>query len=87
LNVKFSPSTLVGNEGIEKFSNFLRAFMKLKIQHVQFNVVSVQTLKDAQANPDKYKGLVVRVAGYSAFFTELSKKIQDDIINRTEHNL
>jgi formate C-acetyltransferase len=87
LNVKFSPSTLVGNEGIEKFSNFLRAFMKLKIQHVQFNVISVQTLKDAQANPDKYKGLVVRVAGYSAFFTELSNKIQDDIINRTEHNL
>ncbi|WP_461204767.1 formate C-acetyltransferase [Clostridium sp. DL1XJH146] len=87
LNVKFTPSTLEGNEGIKKFSDFLMAFMKLKIQHVQFNVVSVETLRDAQANPDKYKGLVVRVAGYSAFFTELSKKIQDDIIHRTEHAL
>lgn len=87
LNVKFTPSTLKGNEGIEKFSGFLMAFMKLKIQHVQFNVVSADTLKDAQDNPDKYKGLVVRVAGYSAFFTELSKKIQNDIIRRTEHIL
>lgn len=87
LDVKFTPSTLNGNEGIEKFSDFLMAFMKLKIQHVQFNVVSADTLKDAQDNPGKYKGLVIRVAGYSAFFTELSKKIQDDIIRRTEHIL
>lgn len=87
LNVKFNPKTLEGEDGINKLSNFLLAFMKLKIQHVQFNVVSVDTLKKAQANPKDYKGLVVRVAGYSAFFTELSKEIQNDIIRRTEHSL
>ncbi|MCY6369871.1 formate C-acetyltransferase [Clostridium ganghwense] len=87
LNVKFSPKALEGIEGINKMANYLLAFMKLKIQHIQFNVVSVETLRDAQKHPENYKGLVVRVAGYSAFFVELSKEIQDDIIARTEHNL
>jgi len=87
LNVKFSPKTLEGAEGINKLSHFLYAFMKLKIQHIQFNVVSVETLKSAQASPNDYKGLVIRVAGYSAFFIELSREIQDDIIRRTQHNL
>lgn len=87
LNVKFSPKTLEGDHGIQKLCDFLLAFMKLKIQHIQFNVVSVDTLKSAQERPNDYKGLVIRVAGYSAFFIELSKEIQDDIIRRTEHNL
>jgi len=87
LNVKFSPKTLEGEVGINKLCDFLFAFMKLKIQHIQFNVVSAITLKNAQASPNDYKGLVVRVAGYSAFFIELSREIQDDIIRRTEHNL
>ena len=87
LNVKFSPKTLEGAEGINKLSQFLYAFMKLKIQHIQFNVVSALTLKSAQASPNDYKGLVIRVAGYSAFFIELSREIQDDIIRRTQHNL
>lgn len=87
LNVKFSPKTLEGQEGINKMANYLLAFMKLKIQHIQFNVISVETLKDAQRHPENYKGLVVRVAGYSAFFVELSKEIQNDIIARTEHSL
>ncbi|KPU27224.1 formate acetyltransferase [Caloranaerobacter sp. TR13] len=87
LNIKFNPKSLENNDGINKLSDFLLAFMKLKIQHVQFNVISVDTLRKAQINPNDYKGLVVRVAGYSAFFTELSKEIQDDIIKRTEHNL
>lgn len=87
LNVKFSPKTLEGQDGIYKLSNFLRAFMKLKIQHIQFNVVSVETLQKAQKYPNEYKGLVVRVAGYSAFFTELSTEIQNDIIRRTQHCL
>ncbi|MGK0465358.1 formate C-acetyltransferase [Clostridium sp.] len=87
LNVKFSPKTLEGDEGIHKLCDFLYGFMKLKIQHIQFNVVSVETLKSAQASPNDYKGLVIRVAGYSAFFIELSREIQDDIIKRTEHNL
>ncbi|MHC1684994.1 MAG: formate C-acetyltransferase [Clostridiaceae bacterium] len=87
LNVKFTPKTLEGDHGIKKFADFLLAFMKLKIQHIQFNVISRETLLDAQKNPQNYKGLVVRVAGYSAFFVELNKEIQDDIISRTEHSL
>ncbi|MFD3157853.1 formate C-acetyltransferase [Haloimpatiens sp. FM7330] len=87
LNVKFNPKTLEGQEGINKMANYLLAYMKLKIQHIQFNVVSAETLREAQRHPEKYKGLVVRVAGYSAFFVELSKEIQDDIIRRTEHSL
>lgn len=87
LNCKFSPSALEGDKGINKLSDFIEAYMKLKIQHIQFNVITVDLLKEAQKNPEKYKGLVVRVAGYSAFFVELSKEIQNDIINRTEHNL
>ena len=63
------------------------AFMRLKIQHVQFNVQSRETLMDAQANPENYGGLLVRVAGYSAFFTELNPSIQNDIISRIEHAL
>ncbi|MDP4145017.1 MAG: formate C-acetyltransferase [Bacillota bacterium] len=87
LNVKFSPKALEGDEGISKMANYLMAFTKLKIQHVQFNVISADTLRDAQKHPENYKGLVVRVAGYSAFFVELSKEIQNDIIARTEHYL
>lgn len=87
LNVKFTPATLAGEQGIVKLGNFLRAFMKLKIQHIQFNVLNGETLKLAQEKPEDYSGLVVRVAGYSAFFVELSKEIQDDIIRRTSHEL
>ena len=87
LNVKLSPSTLKDDKGINNFVNFIYAYMKLKLTHIQFNVVGVETLKKAQLEPEKYNNLVVRVAGYSAFFNELNKKIQDDIIQRTEHNL
>lgn len=87
LNVKFTPATLEGQSGLSKLSDFLRAFMKLKLQHVQFNVLNAETLKEAQQKPEDYAGLVVRVAGYSAFFVELSKEIQDDIIRRTAHEL
>lgn len=87
LNVKFTPSTLEGMSGLSKLSNFIMAFMKLKLQHVQFNVLNVETLLHAQKKPQDYAGLVVRVAGYSAFFVELSKEIQDDIIRRTAHQI
>lgn len=87
LNLKFQPNTLKGQEGIDKFANFLRAFTKLKIQHVQFNVQTRETLLKAQKNPNSYRGLVVRVAGYSAFFVDLNEKIQNDIIARAEHVL
>lgn len=87
LNLKFNPESLKGDEGINKFCAFLMAFTKLKIQHIQFNVISKHTLIDAQNNPNEYKGLLVRVAGYSAFFIELNEKIQNDIIARAEHAL
>ena len=85
LNVKLSPGPLNSEQGLENFVNFIYAFIKLKLQHIQFNVIGGELLKEAQLNPEKYSNLVVRVAGYSAFFTELNEKIQNDIINRTEH--
>ena len=69
---------------LEKFVAYLRGYFDQKGMHVQYNVVSRETLLDAQKNPEKYKTLVVRVAGYSALFTTLSRSLQDDIINRTE---
>ncbi|MFX3617368.1 MAG: formate C-acetyltransferase [Sporolactobacillus sp.] len=87
LNLKFQPNTLKGTSGIKKFADFLMAFTKLKIRHVQFNVQSRETLIEAQKHPENYAGLIVRVAGYSAFFVDLNKKIQDDIIARCEHVL
>ncbi len=83
-NMKFHPSALKGESGIAGFISLIRAFFDQKGMHMQFNVVSRETLRDAQAHPENYKGLVVRVAGYSALFTTLSKSLQDDIINRTE---
>ena len=83
-NQKFHPSALNGREGLENFVALIRSYFDQKGSHMQFNVVDRETLLDAQKNPDKYKHLVVRVAGYSALFTTLSKSLQDDIINRTE---
>lgn len=86
-NQKFHPSALSGINGLQNFSCLIRGFFDKKGMHMQFNVVDRQTLLDAQANPDKYKGLIVRVAGYSALFTTLSKSLQDDIISRTTQGL
>ena len=83
-NMKFHPSALAGRSGLEGFVTLVRGYFDQKGSHMQFNVVSRETLRDAQKNPDKYRSLVVRVAGYSALFTTLSKSLQDDIINRTE---
>ncbi|MBE7030801.1 MAG: glycyl radical protein [Ruminococcaceae bacterium] len=83
-NMKFHPSALKGRAGLESFVALIRAFFDQKGMHMQFNVVSRETLLDAQAHPENYKNLVVRVAGYSAMFTTLSRSLQDDIINRTE---
>ncbi|CAH5190880.1 formate C-acetyltransferase [Klebsiella oxytoca] len=87
LNVKFTPATLAGDSGLNKLADFLQAFTRLKLQHIQFNVVNADTLREAQQRPQDFAGLVVRVAGYSAFFVELSQEIQDDIIRRTAHQL
>ena len=84
LNQKFHPSALAGEMGLEKFVAYLRGFFDQKGMHVQYNVISRETLLDAQAHPENYKTLVVRVAGYSALFTTLSRSLQDDIISRTE---
>lgn len=83
-NMKFHPSALKGREGLENFVSLIRGYFDRKGSHVQFNVVSRETLLDAQAHPENYKSLVVRVAGYSALFTTLSRSLQDDIISRTE---
>ncbi len=85
-NQKFHPSALKGRTGLLNFTALIRTFFDKKGMHMQFNVVSRETLLDAQKNPEKYKTLVVRVAGYSALFTTLSRSLQDDIINRTEQN-
>ncbi len=85
-NMKFHPSALAGRAGLESFTALIRAYFDQKGSHIQFNVVSRETLRDAQAHPEKYKALVVRVAGYSALFTTLSRSLQDDIINRTEQS-
>ncbi len=83
-NMKFHPSALKGRAGLESFVSLVRGYFDQKGSHMQFNVVSRETLLDAQKHPENYKSLVVRVAGYSALFTTLSRSLQDDIINRTE---
>ena len=83
-NMKFHPTALAGTHGLENFVSLVRGYFDQKGSHIQFNVVSRETLRDAQAHPENYKSLVVRVAGYSALFTTLSRSLQNDIIARTE---
>jgi pyruvate formate-lyase/glycerol dehydratase family glycyl radical enzyme len=85
LNQKFSPSLLEGEQGIDNLAHLVRSYFKLDGHHVQMNVVTAETLRAAQANPEKYRDLIVRVAGYSDYFCDLSKTLQDEIIARTEH--
>lgn len=85
LNIKLSPQCVAGEEGTEKLVDFIKAWRDLKLWHLQFNVINRETLIKAQQDPDSYRSLLVRVAGYSAYFCELSKDLQDDIISRTEH--
>ena len=88
LNQKMTPQMLSSEENKQKLEMLLRAFFnRLHGYHVQYNIVSKETLLDAQAHPEKHKDLIVRVAGYSAFFNVLSRKTQDDIIGRTEQSL
>ena len=86
LNLKFSESALASREAKRKLMDMVSVyFNKLGGQEIQFNVVNAATLKDAQANPENYKDLIIRVAGYSARFIELARDLQNDIIARTEH--
>ena len=85
LNLKFTPKTLEGEQGTEKLVAFIRTFIDLKLWHVQFNVINKETLLKAQKDPAKYRNLIVRIAGYSAYFVDLSPDLQNDLIARTEH--
>jgi pyruvate formate-lyase/glycerol dehydratase family glycyl radical enzyme len=85
LNMRLSPMAVRTKGGLRKFADFIRAFCDVGGWHIQFNVVDTKVLRDAQEHPERYADLLVRVAGYSAYFTQLHKEVQDDIIRRTEH--
>lgn len=86
LNMKFLPEFFSTEQGIDKFANFLRTFVDLKIPHVQFNVVRKEDLLQAQKTPEQYHSLTVRVAGYTAYFVELATELQNEIIARTSYD-
>jgi len=85
LNQKLSPDLLIGDEDTEKMAQMIRTFFIMGGHHVQFNVVSAELLREAQARPQDFQDLMVRVAGYSDYFVNLPKGLQDEIIARTEH--
>lgn len=85
LNQKFTPRLVEGQEGIDNLAHIVRTYFKLDGHHIQFNVIGADTLRDAQLHPENYKDLIVRVAGYSDYFCDLSKELQNEIISRTEH--
>jgi len=87
LNLRLSPGSLESEEGLNRLVALLKGFRSLKLWHVQFNTVSTEALLEAQKHPEKYRDLVVRVAGYSALFVTLDRATQDDIIRRTSYNL
>ncbi|MEI6102225.1 MAG: pyruvate formate lyase family protein, partial [Eubacteriales bacterium] len=86
-NQKYHPSALEGQKGLESLADLIEVFFEEGGYHIQFNVVSGETLRKAQSRPEKYRDIVVRVAGYTAFFVDLNKATQDDLIDRTEMNL
>ncbi len=85
LNQKFTPQVLATEDGIDKLAHLIRAYFRMDGHHIQFNVVSADTLRAAQKEPDRYRDLIVRVAGYSDYFVDLGVDLQDEIIRRTEH--
>jgi formate C-acetyltransferase len=85
LNQKLSPGLLDTEEGLEKWVHLVRSYFRMDGHHVQFNVVDAETLRAAQANPEEYRDLIVRVAGYSDYFCDLGEALQEEIIARTEH--
>lgn len=87
LNMKFTPQVLEGDNGLMQLSHLIRSYFRLNGHHIQFNVVDAATLRAAQENPEDYRDLIVRVAGYSDYFCDLSKALQDEIIARTEHKV
>ncbi len=85
LNQKFTPQLLASDEGLANLAHLVRSYFKLDGHHIQFNVVTAGTLREAQKHPERYRDLIVRVAGYSDYFVDLSLDLQDEIIRRTEH--
>jgi formate C-acetyltransferase len=85
LNMKFTPSVVASEEAVDKWAHLVRGYFKMDGHHVQFNVVRAETLREARANPEQYRDLIVRVAGYSDYFCDLSAELQEEIITRTEH--
>jgi len=85
LNQKFTPQLLIGDDGLTKLAQLVRTYFKLDGHHIQFNVVDANTLRAARQNPEQYRDLIVRVAGYSDYFCDLTPALQDEIIERTEH--
>lgn len=85
LNQKFSPSFFEDDEAIRKISQLVRSYFRMDGHHIQFNVVNAEILRDAQKHPEKYRDLIVRVAGYSDYFNDLGEDLQEEIIRRTEH--
>ena len=86
LNQKFTPSVVAGEEGLDQMANLIRTYFNLDGHHIQFNVIDRETLIQAQKHPDEYRDLIVRVAGYSDHFRNLSRALQDEIIERTEQS-
>jgi pyruvate-formate lyase len=85
LNQKFTPQLLADDEGITNVAHLVRTYFKMDGHHIQFNVVNAETLRKAQRNPEQYRDLIVRVAGYSDYFVNLTQELQEEIIKRTEH--
>ncbi len=85
LNMKFTPSLVAGEEGMNKWAQLVRSYFKMDGHHIQFNVVRADTLREAQRHPEQHRDLIVRVAGYSDYFCDLSEELQQEIITRTEH--
>jgi formate C-acetyltransferase len=84
--MKLTPSALEGPAGTRKLMSLIRAACDMKMWHLQFNIINRNTLIAAQKDPEKYRDLLVRVAGYSAYFVDLTPQLQDEIIKRTEHS-
>jgi formate C-acetyltransferase len=85
LNQKFAPALVADDEGIRNLGHLVRSYFKMDGHHIQFNVVTADTLREAQKHPEKYRDLIVRVAGYSDYFVDCGTELQDEIIRRTEH--
>jgi formate C-acetyltransferase len=84
LNMKFHPKTVEGENGNRNLQRLVQTYFNMGGMHIQYNVIGSDTLRDAQEKPDNYKNLVIRIAGFSAYFVELAKDLQDDLISRTD---